>query len=273
MNLLIDIGNTSAKIALSSGGNLGKIFSYNGQDIKGYIADKVLKEFKHNLPEVIVVSNVRKDDPELLAYLATICSKRVVNIDEDLVNYLVATGDRRFEVLDNMPDGMGADRVVAIFAANNMFPNDNLMLFDFGTATTIEFIDAAKEDLFEKRQGARYLGGNITLGVGTRYKALSHFTQRIPLISPKDFLATHKIQDISTIGFNLDTAMAAGNILGTVFEIEGFIARHPERKVIFTGGYSIFLADSVKKPIFVVYNLVLMGLITIAEYFANTVSD
>lgn len=273
MNLLIDIGNTSAKIAISSGENLGKVFSYKDNDIKGFIADKVLREFKHNLPEIIVVSNVRKDDPGLLAYLATICTKRVIYIDEDLVNYLVATGDRRFEVLDNMPEGMGADRVIAIMAANHLFPNDDLMLFDFGTATTIEFIDAAKEDLFENRKRAHYLGGNITLGVATRYKALSHFTQRIPLISPKEYLKTHKIQEISTIGFNLDSAMAAGNILGTVFEVEGFIARHPERKVVFTGGYSIFLADSVKKPIFVVYNLVLMGLITIAEFFANAESN
>jgi type III pantothenate kinase len=57
--------------------------------------------------------------------------------------------------------------------------------------------------------------------------------------------------------------------LGIIFEIEGYINRYPDYKVVFTGGDSIYFAKKMKSPIFVVPNLVMIGLAQIAEYYAN----
>ena len=52
-----------------------------------------------------------------------------------------------------------------------------------------------------------------------------------------------------------------------MFEIEGYILRNPENISVFTGGDAIYFAKRMKNSIFVVCNLVLMGLALIAvEY-------
>ena len=63
------------------------------------------------------------------------------------------------------------------------------------------------------------------MGLNTRYRALSHFAERIPLLNPRDFMEFHKDEKICPYGTDLDTAMAAGNILGIMFEIEGYQER------------------------------------------------
>ncbi|MDD2594256.1 MAG: type III pantothenate kinase [Bacteroidales bacterium] len=277
MNLLIDIGNTACKIAFSTGNTIGKIIRYGGDDISSFIVRTIKKECNRQILEVAVLSNVRKDDRELEEVLRTKCCRRLVVLDLDMVRSLLSEeGDvSDFEVLENMPDGMGADRMAAILASNNLFPDKDLMVFDFGTATTVEYINGRRDaGLFDTPQKAKYLGGTISLGLNTRYKALSYYTQRIPLLNPNDFLEKHNVLEISTIGTDLDTSLAAGNILGIMFEIQGYMASHPDRTVIFTGGDAIYFADLLKREgkntIFVVYNLVLMGLSQIARHYVET---
>ena len=264
MYLLIDIGNTACKAAFADNERIGKIFRYAGEDFRQFIRDTFESEHPGQRVQVAVLSNVRADDPELEAMLRNEYCDRLVVLDVAECKRLIETGLAQFEVLSNMPEGMGADRIAAILAANNLFPENDLMVFDFGTAITVEFINCHKEDT-----PAFYAGGAISLGLNTRYRALSHFTERIPLLNPREFMDSHKDEKISPIGFDLDTAMAAGNILGTMFEIEGYQREYPERTVIFTGGDAIYFAEKLKSSIFVVYNLVLMGLSQIAQFYAE----
>ena len=53
-------------------------------------------------------------------------------------------------------------------------------------------------------------------------------------------------------------------ITGIMFEIEGYLGRYPENVAVFTGGDAIYFAKRMKNSIFVVCNLVLMGLALIA---------
>lgn len=264
MNLLIDIGNTSCKMAFAEGATIGKVFHYNGSNIADFIVKTIAKESHYIKPDVAVLSNVRADDNALEEAISTQCRHLVV-VNTQLTETL------HYDVLSNMPEGMGADRIAAILAAHTLFPDKDLMVFDFGTATTIEFIDGRKIDKESgKELKAKYLGGSISLGLNTRYKALSHFTQRIPLLNPNEFLESHKGEEISSIGFDLDTAMAAGNILGIMFEIQGYIALHPNRIVVLTGGDALYFAERLETPIFVANNLVLMGLSQIAQLYTET---
>jgi type III pantothenate kinase len=276
MNLLVDIGNTACKAAFANGKTIGKIYHYVGEDIDDFIKKIIDKECPHVKPEIIVLSSVRNKDTLLEKELKKECGDLIV-FDTDFVSSLISDNEFSTEkndpifVLSNMPEGMGSDRMAAILASHCLFPDKDLIVFDFGTATTVEFINGRKDaGIFEESKTAEYLGGAISLGLNTRYKALNYFTQKIPLLNPNDFLKNNKIQDISTIGTDIDTALAAGNILGIMFEIQGYIAMHPDRTIIFTGGDAIYFAERLKNSIFVVYNLVLMGLSHIAQHYAQT---
>ncbi len=56
---------------------------------------------------------------------------------------------------------------------------------------------------------------------------------------------------------------------GILFEIDGYIDNNPGGVVIFTGGDANYFAKRMKKPIFVICNLVLMGLAIIADEYAK----
>jgi type III pantothenate kinase len=244
MNLVIDIGNTSCKIA-----------RYNGLKLKSLqrVEDASnLQEILREKFDTIVLSSVRDSDPVLKEVLKGLC-RRFIDFNIDFVRERINAGDAAYKYLDNMPDGMGADRMAAILQASRLMPEEDILLFDFGTATTVEFIDKG-----------HYVGGSISLGLNTRYRALSHFTRKIPLIEPQTVLAAGDINTISTIGYDLDTAMAAGNILGIKFEIEGYMRAHPFRKVILTGGDARIFAPGLQGNIRVEENLVLDGLAYLA---------
>ena len=61
------------------------------------------------------------------------------------------------------PQEVGADRIANSIAAMQRYPGENLMVVDFGTATTIEVITGAGD----------YLGGAILPGVGISAAALA----------------------------------------------------------------------------------------------------
>lgn len=244
MNLVIDIGNTSCKIARYEG---RKQLSLQRVEDPANLNEIIREQF-----DTIVLASVRDTDHRLKEVLRRQCTS-FIDFNIDFVRARVNAGDIAYRYLDNMPDGMGADRMAAILEACSLFPEEDILLFDFGTATTVEFIDKG-----------HYEGGAISLGLNTRYRALSHFTRKIPLIEPQTILAQGDINTISTIGYDLDTAMAAGNILGIKFEIEGYMRVHPHRKVILTGGDAKIFAAGLPKDVIVNENLVLDALARIA---------
>lgn len=71
------------------------------------------------------------------------------------------------------------------------------------------------------------------------------------------------------IGDSLETSITAGIISGIMFEIEGYVSSHPENIIVFTGGDANFFAKRMKNSIFVVCNLVLIGLALIADGYAD----
>ena len=65
-------------------------------------------------------------------------------------------------------------------------------------------------------------------------------------------------------GTDIVSSINSGVISGIMFEIDGYVARKPENICVFTGGDAIYFAKRRKNSIFVVCNLVLMGLALIA---------
>ena len=237
-NFLIDIGNSACKALFSEGIILGDIYRHFGDECLEFL-ESLLKD---KSPDTIVVSSVREDNQELSAFLHTKC-KKVIFLRSDI--------ELPIKNLYDTPETLGADRIASAVAAQKLFPNKGITIFDFGTALTVDFVNIKGE----------YIGGNISLGLKTRFKSLNHFTKRLPLVENP--------MTISKIGRSTHEAIQSGVVLGIIYEVEGYINENPENIIIFTGGDAIYFAEKMKNSIFVVHNLVLMGLSQIANYYAN----
>ncbi len=233
-SILIDMGNSFSKIALCDSSGLGEVCRVE----KGKALEKVLEIVEEHLPQRCVISSVSggwepiKDALESKGIEVIILSAQIplpVSIEYDT------------------PHTLGADRIAAAIGAHSLFPEDDCIVFDLGTAITIDFVD--KKGIFK--------GGNISPGMSMRFKAMNQYTNKLPLVEPS---VVRQINGQSTV-----EALNNGVILGIVFEIEEYIRRFPFHKIIFTGGDSIFFAKILKSTIFAVCNLVLIGLSDIAQ--------
>ena len=231
-NLVIDIGNTALKASWADGMTLGKTFRYQGEKMLDFILSLTAKE----KPEILLLSSVRHFSPQSVQKLESECEKLVV-FDESL-----------FSSYD-LPSWLTPDRAAAVIASRFLFRNRGCTIFDFGTTLSVDFID---------KEG-NFTGGNISLGCRTRFKALNRYSRSIPLLGAPD--------EIAEKGTDIVSAVYSGVISGILFEIEGYISKYPENITVFTGGDAICFAKRMKNSIFVVCNLVLMGLALIAvEY-------
>ena len=231
-NLLIDIGNTALKASWADGMTLGKTFRYQGEKKIAFILSLTSKE----KPEVMVISNVRAFSEKDVELLRKECGKLII-INNDIMQEL------------DIPSYLTPDRVAAIVASRYLFKGKSCTIFDFGATLTIDNIDSA----------GKYLGGNISLGCRTRFKALNRYSKNLPLV---DF-----DENVDKFGKSLKSSLQSGVISGMLFEIEGYLADTSENIIVFTGGDANYFAKRMKNCIFAVCNLVLIGLALIAfEY-------
>ncbi len=122
------------------------------------------------------------------------------------------------------PRSVGADRVVNAIAAHARHPGD-LIILDFGTATTIDAID----------YNGAYKGGIIAPGVNLSLDALVAAAAKLPRI------AIEKPASNSVIGRDTETQMLIGVFWGYVAMIEGLVERMKKEigrpsTVVGTGG-------------------------------------
>ena len=231
-NLVIDIGNTALKAAWTEGMTLGKTSRYQGERMMDFI----LSMLSDQKPEVMVLSSVRKFSDSEISILKNNCVK-FVHIDDELAE--------RY----NIPSYLSPDRIASLVAARYLFRGKGCTVFDFGAVLTIDFLD----------KDGNYEGGNISLGCRTRFKALNRYSRNLPLLECTG--------EFSDKGIDIKSSIYSGIISGIVFEINGYLTQNHENIAVFTGGDAIYFAKRMKNSIFVVCNLVLMGLALIAlEY-------
>ena len=125
------------------------------------------------------------------------------------------------------PQNMGADRALNIIAAHDKHPGD-LIVIDFGTATTFEVAD------YE----GNYKGGIIAPGINLSLDALVSAAAKLPRV------AIEAPQSASVIGLNTADQMHIGIYWGYIAMIEGLLARVKAQigrpvKVIATGGLAV----------------------------------
>jgi type III pantothenate kinase len=150
------------------------------------------------------------------------------------------------------PKTLGLDRIAAAVGANMLCPNTPLLIIDMGTAITYDFVNSENE----------FVGGNIAPGVNMRLRAMNKFTNKLPLLEAR--------QEEKLLGNDTSSAMMAGVMRGIEFEIEGYISeiikKNSNLSVFLTGGDVFFFEKTLKSSIFVVSNLLLIGLNEILRY-------
>ncbi|HEU0071639.1 MAG TPA: type III pantothenate kinase [Alphaproteobacteria bacterium] len=132
-------------------------------------------------------------------------------------------------LVDN-PQEVGADRLVNAVAGHARYPGD-LILLDFGTATTFDVV-SAKGD---------YLGGVIAPGINLSIEALHMAAAQLPRIGVK--------KPEKVIGKSTVPAMQSGVFWGYVGLIEGIVARITAEiggkpTVVATGGLAPLFKDA-----------------------------
>jgi type III pantothenate kinase len=158
-----------------------------------------------------------------------------------------------FSVDVDQPRSLGADRALNAIAAHAKYEGD-LIVIDFGTATTFDAIDFS---------GA-YKGGIIAPGINLSLDALVGNTAKLPRI------AIEAPRTNSVIGTNTEDQMLIGVYWGYVAMMEGLIGRMREEigrpaRVIATGGLAILFDENTSMFDAVDPDLTLDGLAILAE--------
>lgn len=236
-NLLIEIGNTALKAAWAEGTVLGKTYRYQGEKVLDFILSLTEKV----KPEVLTVSTTNDVTPEEEAVLSREC-RHLLILDNSHTKTLLNQG---------LPEYLSYDRVSSIVAVKHLFKDKPCTIFDFGTTLTVDFVSAT----------GRYVGGNITPGCRTRFKSLNRYSRTLPLIDTP--------VDIVPEGHSIESSIESGVISGIMFEIDGYIALRPDNIVVFTGGDAIYFAKKMKNSIFVVSNLVMIGMALITDDYVR----
>ena len=246
MNLVIDFGNTFTKF-----------FIFNDDEI-------ILQEVEENIiffeKSIFFKKKIEKLKKKFLIKACILSSvtnfhKTFLSFLNEEFNFFCILDEKLNLPIKNLyktPKTLGKDRLAGVIGGNHLFANQNILVIDSGTAITFDFLN-------EKNQ---YLGGTISMGLQMRFKALNHFTQKLPLCKAKN--------DFEIIGNNTETAIISGVQNSIIFEVEGYIENlkqtYPNLKVIFTGGDAFFFDKKLKTIIFVVSNLVAIGLNKILNF-------
>ncbi|MDD6253215.1 MAG: type III pantothenate kinase [Bacteroidales bacterium] len=236
-NLIIDIGNTAVKASFTEGTTLGKTFRYQGERVKNFILSLTARE----KPLVMVISSVYEISKTDEHCYQKECGKLVI-LDQAHTQVL-----RKY----SLPEWITYDRAASLIAVRHLFKGKGITVIDFGTTLTVDFISSEGE----------YEGGNISVGCRTRFKAINRYSRALPLLDTPVYTPL--------LGCSFDTSISSGIISGIMFEISGYISLKQDNIVVFTGGDANFFAKRIKNSIFVICNLVLMGLALIADGYVN----
>jgi type III pantothenate kinase len=240
MNLIVDIGNTSTKLALYKDRKRISVSRIN---------DLTCEELEKKLADYKIRRAILSSVKELPPFITDLFS---ANIPE--VHFLSYRSKLPFKIEYETPDTLGTDRIAAVAGAYLNFEGENVMVIDAGTAITFDFL-----------LGDRHEGGNISPGISMRFKALNTYTGRLPLLE--------KSSDFSFPGRNTTDAILAGVICGVTFEINEYIRTFKKErkkvKVILTGGDGGFLKEKIAHKTYYMPDIVIDGLNYILEYNAK----
>ena len=239
MKLLIDIGNTSAKLAVADK-DIVHVERLTGT--WNETLSRLIKSYDITSARISTVVNENSELSDFIGHLRIPALWLSSNIP-----YPSAP-------LRNIPKGFGADRWVADVGAMSLAPNQTLLVIDAGTCITYDVISSSGE----------FLGGAISPGVQLRLTAMHEHTARLPLLGATEQILGATDHEVDILGRDTQSSMLSSAINGTKFEIEGYIRHlltmHHDLHVFITGGNELSLTADFSCPITYEPHLVFIGL-------------
>jgi len=246
MLLVIDVGNSNTVVGLYEGEKL--LNHWRVRTVADHTIDEygmlILNLYRTSKVGSKTISNIIISCvvPSMLNILEPLC-KRYFHISPLIVGPGIRTG---MPIYYDNPKEVGADRVVNAVAAHEKYPGD-LIIVDFGTATTFDFVTKKGE----------YMGGCISPGVMIASHALFEKASKLPpveLSRPKSVVAKDTV-----------SSMQAGIMFGYAGLVDGIVDRikketKTEPTVIATGGLAEVMASETRSIDFVDEMLTLEGL-------------
>jgi len=213
-NLTIDNGNTSVKVAFFIGTQVVATNRFIRRDAR--LLERFISTYKPN--NAIVCSTSASAASQRIEELAFQRCPHVLQLTHE-TPMPIRLGYRT-------PQTLGRDRIATAVGAwtiaRRLEEACDVLVIDAGTAITYDLV--AADGLF--------VGGNIAPGLSLRFKSLHEHTGLLPLVQAEG--------DTPVVGYDTDTAIRSGVMLGLLGEIKNYIAdlklSHPNLMVFMTGG-------------------------------------
>lgn len=231
MILSLDVGNTSIHGGVFEGDQLKMQFrrttdSHASSDELGVFLRSVLRENGLDplaVKKIAICSVV----PDAIHSIRGACTK-YFSIQPFLLQAGAKTG---LKIKTRNPLEVGADRIANAIAGSHLYPDRNLIIIDFGTATTFDIVNRERE----------YLGGAIIAGLRISMEALETRTAKLPSV---EIVPTPQALGRSTVE-SIQSGLYFGQI-GMIKELKTQLTREAfaggegaEAPVILaTGGFS-----------------------------------
>ena len=235
--LCFDFGNTLLKCGVFIIDRLTEVVSLENDQQQ--TIEKLLDKYK---PECTILSSVIDHPKEIENLLAERSSFVKLDFSTKLP----------FTTPVSKPQTIGADRLALAAFAAFFYKGQNNLIIALGSCITYNFIN--KYNSFN--------GGSISPGMQMRFKALNHYTAKLPVVEAD--------WNFPLIGYDTQTNILSGVLLGMVSEIDGIIDAYKEKfekfNVLLTGGDTANFAQHLKNKIFADPYLILKGLYAISKY-------
>ena len=258
MLLAVDVGNTNVVFAVCEGRTIKSRWRV-ATDPR-----RTADEYAVWLLRLMELENIERSAIDQII-VSTVVPRAMHNLDVLAQKYFKLTpiiagqhpAGWGFQADIDEPRSLGADRGVNIVAAHDGHPGD-LIIVDFGTATTFDAVDFA----------GTYKGGIIAPGINLSLEALVTAAAKLPRI------AIEKPTTNSVLGTNTEDQMQIGVFWGYVALIEGLVERMRNEigrpcQVIATGGLAVLFDQHTAIFDAIDPDLTITGLAILAERVGN----
>ncbi len=227
MILALDVGNSQIFGGVFHEGELTIRFRKQSRlstssDELGLFLRSVLRENggdPSSVEQIAVCSVV----PEIIYSLRS-CCRKYFGLDPFILQAGAKTGLR---IRYRNPLEVGPDRIANAIAATHLYPNHNVIIVDFGTATTFDAVSADRD----------FLGGIIVPGIRISMEALEKNTARLPnveIVPPAELIGRSTVECIQSGLYFGNRAV----VQDLTREIRAQTFRGEPVLVIGTGGFS-----------------------------------
>jgi type III pantothenate kinase len=234
MIIATDIGNTNIVVGFVENGEVKKVFRIATD--RGRTSDEyklLISIFMHEEHidfesiEDFVISSVV---PPLIPIFESV-SRKLLGKNALVVSPSVDFG---IKLCVNEPSAVGVDRLCDVAAARAIFPDENVCVVDFGTATAFNIL--TKNNCF--------IGGPISVGIIAAANALFVKTAKLPRIMLE--------KPESAIGKDTVSEMQSGIVLGLAGMVDRLIEEiqnelNEKVRVVATGGISHVMKGVTKR--------------------------